>query len=501
MFRLLRRRLSTTAEGAVAASPSASPSQTLPDDLFRRIADVGRPGIPLYPVLEQWVREGRTIKKHALQVMIKKLVGLKRFSHALEMSFWMTDRRHLQLTAGDVAYRLELINKVHGLEKAVEYFGMVPRQLRKPQCYGSLLKCYVEAKDVEKAEQHFTKMVEMGIKSSYVYNCMMDLFLKTGQLERVHVAFRDMEENGIKPDMFSVENKLAAYIAAEDFEGAQKVIDKANPHEKLLSWHGYASAARLFRKCGMQARAVEALLEAERRIPPKNGRIAYSFLLHIYNDLEMYPEVERIWTVYKSKVPLCNSMYMSRISVLLKKNDIDGAEEALKEFETAHVSYKDFRLINLVVDAYCGGGLVEKAIVLVDDAIKKGWTPLANTWYKLAGGFFMTGQVLKAVDMTRKALASASSRWKPDLAYVLMTLNHFMDQKDVEAAEEIVSMLQKHVSLTRDVYHSLLKTYVCAGKPASDLLERMKKDGLEADEETDRILAGECEKISPLPRP
>lgn len=413
----------------------------------------------------------------------------------------MTDRRHLQLTAGDVAYRLELINKVHGLEKAVEYFGMVPRQLRKPQCYGSLLKCYVEAKDVEKAEQHFTKMKEMGMESSYVYNCMMDLFLKTGQLERVHATFQDMEEKGIEPDMFSVENKLAAYIAAEDFEGIQKVIDKANPHEKLLSWHGYASAARLFKKCGMQARAVEALLEAEARVHPKNGRIAYSFLLHIYSDLEMYPEVERVWTVYKSKVPLCNSMYMSRISVLLKKNDIDGAEEALKEFKTVCVSYRDFRLINLVVDAYCREGLVEKAIVLVDDSIKKGWTPLGSTWYKLAGGFFMTGQVLKAVDMTRKSLASATSPWKPDLAHVLMSLNHFMDQKDVEAAEEIASMLQKLVPLTRDVYHSLLKTYVLAGKPPSDLLERMKRDDLEADEETERILAGECEKISPLPHP
>jgi len=455
--------------------------------------DVGRPIAPLSPVLEQWAREGHTIKKHTVQAIVKKLVGLRRFANALELSFWMTDRRHLHLTAGDVAYRLQLISKVHGLEKAVEYFGMVPKQLRKQQCYGSLLKCYVEAKDVEKAEQLFTKMEEMGMKNSYAYNCMMNLFLQTGKLERVHAMFQDMEEKGVKPDIFSVENLVAAYIAAEDFEGVQKVLNKANPREKLLSWHGYASAARLFMKSGMQVRAVTALLEAERRISPENGRIAYSFLLNAYADLEMYPEVERIWSVYKSKVPPCNSMYMSRISVLLKKNDIDGAEEALEEWERVCVPYKDFRLINLVVDAYCREGLVEKAVARVDDTIKKGMTPFANTWYKLAGGFFMTGQVQKAVDMTRKALASASSPWKPDLANVLTSLNHFMDHKDVEAAEEMASMLQKLIPLTRDVYHSLLKTYVRAGKPVSDLLERMKKDGLEADEETDRILAGECE--------
>jgi pentatricopeptide repeat protein len=412
-----------------------------------------------------------------------------------QLSFWMTDRRHFHLTAGDVAYRLELINKVHGLEKAVEYFGMVPKQLMKPQCYGSLLRCYVEAKDVKKAEQLFTKIEEMGEKSSYAYNWMMNLFLQTGQLERVHAMFQDMEEKGIKPDAFSVGSLLAAYIAAEDFEGVEKVLNKTNPHEKLLRWHGYASAGRLFMKSGMQERAAMALLEAERRISPKNGRVAYSLLLNVYTDLEMYTEAERIWRVYKSKVPPCNSMYMSRISALLKKNDIDGAEEALKECETVCVSYKDSRVVNLVVDAYCREGLVEKAVALVDDANKKGRRPLANTWYKLAGGFFMTGQVLKAVDMTRKALASANPPcpWKPDLANVLMSLNHFMEQKDVDSAEEMASMLQKLVPLTRDVYHSLLKTYVLAGKPVSDLLERMKKDGIEADEETERILAGECE--------
>ncbi|CAN6323585.1 unnamed protein product [Urochloa humidicola] len=493
MFRRLLRRLSTTAEGAVAASSSPSPSHTPRGDLFRRIADVGRPNLPLSPVLEQWAREGCTAKKHTLQAIVKKLIGLRRFAHALELSFWMTDRRHLHLTAGDVAYRLELISKVHGLEKAVEYFGKVPKQLRKPQCYGSLLRCYVEAKDVKKAEQLFTEMDEMGMESAYAYNWMMKLFLETGQLERVHALFQDMKEKGIKPDMFSVESLLAAYIAAEDFEGVQKVLSKANPHEKLLGWHGYASSARLLMESGMQERAVMALLEAERQISPKNGNVAYSFLLHTYTDLGMYSEVERIWRVYNSKVPWCNSMYMSRISVLLRMNDIDGAQEALKECERVCVPYKDFRLINLLVDAYCKKGLVELAVALVDDAIKKGRTPYANTWYKLAGGFFLTGQALKAVDMTRKALASAIPPWKPDLANVLMSLGHFMDQKDVEAAEEMASMLQKLVPLTRDVYYRLLKTYVRAGKPVSDLLERMKKDGLEADEETDRILAGECE--------
>lgn len=508
MYRLLRRSFSMAAEGSAAAassspppstSMSSTPGQHLPDELYRRIMNVGRPSIPLSPVLEQWNQEGHTAKKFVIQAIVKKLVGLRRFAHALELSFWMTDRRHLHLSVGDVAYRLDLISKVHGLEKAVEYFGMVPKQLRKPQCYGSLLKCYVEAKAVDKAEEHFAKMQEMGMTSSYAYTWMMKLYLQTGQLERVHAMFQDMEEKGVKPDTFSVEAMLAAYIAAEDVEGVGKVLDKANPHEKLVTWHGHASAASLFMKSGMQVGAVMALVEAERRISPKSSRIAYAFLLKTYTELGMHAEAGRIWSVYKSKVPSCNTMYMSRLSALLRTNDIDGAEATLKEWETVPLRYHDFRLINVMVDAYCREGLVEKAVALVDGAIKKGRTPYANTWYKLAGGFFKTGQVPEAVDMTRKALDSATPPWRPDLANVLMSLNHFVDQKDVGAAEEMVSTLQKLVPLTRDVYHCLLKTYVRAGKPPSDLLERMKEDGLEADEETERILAGECELVDMHP--
>jgi hypothetical protein len=64
--------------------------------------------------------------------------------------------------------------------------------------------------------------------------------------------------------------------------------------------------------------------------------------------------------------------------VLLKKNDIDGANKAPEECETKCVVPYDLRVTNLVFDAYCREGLV-------DGNIKKGKKPYANTWYKLVG--------------------------------------------------------------------------------------------------------------------
>lgn len=404
----------------------------------------------------------------------------------------MTDRRYFHLSPGGIAYRLELICKVHGLESAVDYWKGLSIQVKKSQCYGSLLKCYAEAKSVEEAEKLFAEMQDMGLgaMSAYPYNVMMKLYWETGQVERVHTMYRAMEESGVKLDLFSIDVLLTVHAAAGDFNAIEEIIKKINP--KIMSWHSHAIVARAFMIAGQQGRALQAIQESEKQIGPKNGRVAYGFLLSMCADLGMSSEVDRIWNVYKSKVPACNSMYLCRISVLLKMNDIDGAEKAFREWESRYVCH-DIRLTNLLLNGYCTKGLMEKAEALVDEAITKGRTLSATTWHRLAGGFFKDGQVSKAVDMTRKALASATSRWEPDLKNVLMSLEHFMEQKNVEAAEEMASLLRNLVPLTRDVYHSLLKTYVHAGQPVSDLLDRMKNDGFEADEETDKIIAGICQ--------
>lgn len=136
----------------------------------------------------------------------------------------MTDRRYLYLSPGDVAYRLELISKVHGLESAVNYWKGLSIQVKKSPCYGSLLKCYAEAKSVDEAEKLFAEMQDLGMMSAYPYNVMMKLYWETGQVERVHTMYRTMEESGVKPDVFSINILLTVLAAAGDFDGIEEII-------------------------------------------------------------------------------------------------------------------------------------------------------------------------------------------------------------------------------------------------------------------------------------
>ncbi|KAH7841326.1 hypothetical protein Vadar_028445 [Vaccinium darrowii] len=56
------------------------------DSLYRRISPLGSPTVSIVLVLDQWVVEGRSIKKEQLQNIIKELRRYSRFKHALEVS-------------------------------------------------------------------------------------------------------------------------------------------------------------------------------------------------------------------------------------------------------------------------------------------------------------------------------------------------------------------------------------------------------------------------------
>ncbi|XP_073002676.1 pentatricopeptide repeat-containing protein At2g20710, mitochondrial-like [Typha latifolia] len=473
--------------GALFSAETVPSDRGSVDSLYSRVVMVANPKISVVPVLEKWIGEGKPVAKQDLQSMVKKMRSMRRYSHALEISMWMSDRRYFPISPGDAAYRLQLIYKVHGLEHAENYFDNLPKQLKVFQSYGAFLSCYTEEKSVGKAEALFQKMKELNIVTAYSYNALMKLYSDLGEFEKVHTLFQAMGEMGILPDMFSYDILVEAYANAADIKGMEEVLLKINDRKDVANWHIHAVSAKGYLRAGLQDKALVELKKSEKLIPPKKERVAYGFLLSIYADMGDKSKLYRIWNAYKLSEKESNSMYMCMISLLLKSDDIKGAEAILKEWESKFAFY-DFRVPNLLINAYCTKGLLSKAEALVDEIIQKGRTPFANTWDRLASAYFKDGQILKAVEMEKKALVAGQIGWNPNPANAIASLEHLMEQKDVEAAEEFVRLLRRLVPLTRDVYHHLLKTYLNAEKSVSDLLDRMNKDGFEADVETLKIL-------------
>ncbi|XP_058082714.1 pentatricopeptide repeat-containing protein At2g20710, mitochondrial-like [Magnolia sinica] len=483
----LRVRVFSSAQALT--SPSPPPPRTRGDSLYHRISPLGDPTVSLVPVLEGWIKEGKTVKRWELEGMIKQLRKYRRFKHALEVSQWMTDRRYFELSQSTVAIRLDLISKVHGLEHAEKYFNNIPIKLKSTETYGTLLNCYVQRKFVEKAEALFQKMKDLGLVNSLSYNTLMNLYLQTERYEKFDNVVKEMDRNSIRRDVFTFSIQMTRLVATADIDGMEAALRKMEDDPLIApNWDVYLIVADGYKKAGLPDKALEMLKRSEALVTRDQRRIAYDFLLTMYAGIGRKDEMYRLWNLQKSSSKkVSNASYISMIVSLAKLDDIEGAEKIIAEWESVCFCY-DFRVPNRLIVAYCKKGLFVKAESFINKAIQEGKTPYPSTWECLATGYLEDNQIPRGVEMMKKAMSVKRHGWKPNSDNVASCLEYFKGQGDVEGAEEFVRLLRPWVPPTRDVYHRLLRTYVIAGKSVSDVLDRMKEDGLDADEELHEIL-------------
>ncbi|VVA90429.1 unnamed protein product [Arabis nemorensis] len=139
------------------------------------------------PVLEQWKRQGNQLNPSDIRNIIKTLGDSQRFTQALKVSEWMSERQLCNLIPEDFAARLYLIDNVLGLEEATKFFLSIP------------------------------------------------------ECKRDHsVGKRQMEMNNVEPDNLTLNIKLRLYAAEFDIEKLTKAIkDKESDDWKNKDSKGY----------------------------------------------------------------------------------------------------------------------------------------------------------------------------------------------------------------------------------------------------------------------
>ncbi|XP_050228611.1 pentatricopeptide repeat-containing protein At2g20710, mitochondrial-like [Mercurialis annua] len=426
-------------------------------ELYRRISPVGDPKQSIVPILDKWIDEGRTVDKEHLQTFIKELRKYKRYSHALQISMWMSDKRYLELTRRDVAVRLDLMSKVHGIEQVEKYFDTITQQLKGLEVYGALLNCYAYAKSVDKAEAVMQKMRDLGFaKMTLSYNVMLNLYSQTGQIRKFDALSREMEENGIVCDAFTHGIQVSAYAAISDIEGMEKTMTRMESDTNIVrDWCTYAIMANGYTKAGLVDKAVEMLKKSEGLITSKTGSKAYEYLLTQYASIGKKDEVLRIWKLYQDKHKVYNKGYICMIPTLLKFDDFESAEQIFMEWESQN-QYYDMRIPNFMIRAYSRKGLVDKAETFVDRVISKGEEPDGYTWYYLATGYLQNNQTQKAVETMKKAIAFRGTKLKPSSESLAYCLECLRDQGDLEKAEEFVKLLLDNDLISLEVQEQLL---------------------------------------------
>ncbi|GFZ19301.1 hypothetical protein Acr_28g0000060 [Actinidia rufa] len=116
------------------------------EPLYRRLSALGATGCTAGQTLNQYIREGKIVKKYELERCIKELRKYKRYQLLstssmqlnMEIMEWMV-MRDINFAYPDYAIHLDLISKVQGIAAAEYYFSTLPPSAKNCFTYGLLL--------------------------------------------------------------------------------------------------------------------------------------------------------------------------------------------------------------------------------------------------------------------------------------------------------------------------------------------------------------------------
>ncbi|CAL9147523.1 pentatricopeptide repeat-containing protein At4g02820, mitochondrial-like isoform X1 [Musa acuminata AAA Group] len=456
------------------------------DTLGRRLLSLIYPKRSAVVVLRKWAEEDKPIQKYQLNRVVRELRKYKRYKHALEICEWMTTQSHIKLLPGDYAVHLDLVAKVCGLASAQKFFEDLPVRMKGPSTCTALLHTYVQCKLTDKAESLMEEMSAQGLlRCSLPYNHMLTLYISNGELNKIPDLLRDLKRNA-SPDEITYNLWLSVFAKKNDVIGAEKVLHQMGKDNVTADWVTYSILANMYIKAACHDKAKEALVEMEKRVFKKD-RVAYCSLISLHAGLLDKDNVYRMWNKLKATFRKMSDMeFKCMLSSLTKLGDIEEAESIYKEWESVSGT-QDSRLPNILLAFYVKNDMMEKAEKFLMHIVETGVKPSYTTWELLASGNLHKNRMDKVLDCLKKAL-STLEKWDPNVGLVKAVFTELEAMGNVEDAENFLVILRDAGYVTTEIYNSLLRTYVKAGKMPLIVAERMKKDNVKMDEETLHLL-------------
>ncbi|MCL7039847.1 hypothetical protein MKW94_018360 [Papaver nudicaule] len=459
------------------------------NNLHSNIMKLDKPGTSVLPELEKLAKKERKIA--VLLSIIRDLRMRKRYTQALEVAEWMHNAGVCKFTPGKHAVRLDLISRVHGVDSAESFFNNLGDREKTIQTHGALPHVYVRERLTDKSLSYFEKMKEMGLPlDSLTYNNIMALYMNTNKYEKVPTVLAEMKDNGISPDKVSYSMCITSYSERSDLDGMEKVLQEMEQTEIRVEWNTYGMVANVHIKAGNNEKALVYLKKAEDKLEKKDA-LGYNHLITLYASLGNKSEMLRLWNLKKECCKkYINIDYITMLGSWVKLGDFEEAEKLLNEWESSTSNY-DFRVPNTLLVGYCKKGLVDKARKMLTDIVQEGKTPIPNSWGIIALAYVNENEMEKALECMELAIklcAGTSKAWRPNPKVIAAILSWLGDNGQVEEVENFVGLLKNVIPMNRQIYHALIKANVREGKEVDELLEIMKSDKIEEDEETKKIL-------------
>ncbi|XP_006648047.2 pentatricopeptide repeat-containing protein At5g27460 [Oryza brachyantha] len=445
-------------------SPPATARQDDDSDLLsRRLLRIARKSGPTAAV-ERWAQERGRVSRPELRRAVDRLRRARRYEHALEISSWMDSCDDFKFSPSDHTARLDLIARVHGTSQAEEYYKKLTTAASKKAASFPLLHCYVTERNVQKAESFMAELQSCGLPvEPYSFNEMMKLYIATCQYGKVLRVIDLMKRNNIPRNVVSYNIWMNACAEVSGAASVQSVFkEMLNDDMVEVGWSTYCTLANIFRKYGLNSKALACLRTAETKLS-STKRLGYTFIMTCYAALNDIDGVMRLWEASKSvpgRIPAKD--YMTAMLSLIKVGDVGQAEWIFGSWE-AECRKHDVRVSNVLLGAYVRNGWIEKAEGLHLHMLEKGANPNYKTWEILMEGFVQSKQMDKAVNALKKSLSLwKSCHLRPPLELLEAIAKYFEEQGRVDGADTFIKALQEFNLTSLPLYKSLLRIYINA---------------------------------------
>lgn len=440
--------------------------------LFKVIMDA--PHQSIHSAIDKWVEEGNPLGRTESSVAMMNLRKRRMFGRALKLSEWLEANKRVDFVERDYASRLDLIAKVHGLQKAEKYIEKIPQSFRGEIMYRTLLANCVVAANVKKAEELFNKMWDLGFPLT-PFSCNQLLLLyKRVDRKKIADVLKMMEKENVKPSLFTYRLLIDAKGRSNDISGMEQIVDtmKADGTEPDLLIQSMIARFYVYGGLNKKAEAVLSEMEGDNI---KESRGTCKLLLPLYASLGKADEVGRIWRVCEEQRPRLDEC-IAAIQAWGKVGRVENAEAVFeKMFKTwKRLSSKHYTAL---LEVYANHKLLAKGKDLAKRMSDNGCQIGPYTIAAIVKLYLEAGEVEKADSILQKA--TQQSPMKPLYSSYIDVLDKYAKRGDIHNAEKIFHRLRLCGYAGRiQQYQTLLQAYVNAKAPAYGFKERLKADNV-----------------------
>ncbi|KAG2323650.1 hypothetical protein Bca4012_059119 [Brassica carinata] len=435
--------------------PKTVPSPDAVHDSLKRRIERAPDSMPsLTPLLQEWRQLGNKPGLSELRSIISSLHKFDRFSHALQVSEWMSDQQVYNLSTVDFEIRLLLIAKLRGLEEASNFLDTIPLKKRDFYVHNALLNSCKTHGSLSIAETTFQKMRDLGLAATNPkpYNTMLSLYYYTAENHDMVVKLLlEMDDLRLEPQGVPFGKLFSCFAIAscvKDSVGMENFLNKYG--DRMEPWARCFFPACLYIGLGSIDKSLSLFRKTEELLNDDCRKNMYGALMRVYCNYGDREDVYRLSNLAKRHgISFDTSVSSEMIKFFAMKNDLDGAHEIMEEWDTGagDLGLSDFGHRNR-----CMKEEADKAINILGEKKESQWESLTDKLQRNLAEGDDDGEKEWRKKVTEALEGRLHERWNPKTGMTLSAyacVQYVEGQRDMESAAEILKLLNKQEQVSR----------------------------------------------------